>query len=470
MWQAKKQKQLGNIKSNMATFFTHINLDPALADGIQFLDFKGLLLLGLFSSNAAGQPAPSVGENDSEEDELPERFRSKKKPTICVESKSAVKDKGHCNRFTSGEATIIVSDTKNDSTIGAEVDTLTKQTERLCLRDTPQPSIPETNMGAESSLVLPCSPAVRPPLSEAEKTKIMQKQNEFDLEYELTCGLAESTRERLTAEVDGMDTAAALEHVRQRRSSMKAAAQKDEEDHFGLALAEPICHGAHHSFDGILHVLKAKTSKNKGEEEWKNLLRDRLENDYHGFQHAFKTAHDLMNAGLLPEVSRELNPKNKKSLLIHRVRAVCDDLVRPYLNVPGTQNHLMTDAEFETEVYQLKNFMSGGSEFACSVCGEMTCSGFFFVPATMMWHPIGINGGRNVTPFNSKELGKTQFIVCGNSCDEFLHQKPWCHTCGVTEIKWSEETYVDPSFVNNIPSMKKVFRSIREVRQSIRRC
>ena len=78
VWQAKKQKQLGNIKSNMATFFTHINLDPALADGIQFLDFKGLLLLGLFSSNAAGQPAPSVGENDSEEDELPERFRSKK--------------------------------------------------------------------------------------------------------------------------------------------------------------------------------------------------------------------------------------------------------------------------------------------------------------------------------------------------------------------------------------------------------
>ena len=84
---------------------------------------------------------------------------------------------------------------------------------------------------------------------------------------------------------------------------MKAAAQKDEEDLFGLALADPICHGAHHSFDGILHVPKAKTSKNKGEEEWKNLLRDRLENDYHGFQHAFKTAHDLMNAGLLPDVA-----------------------------------------------------------------------------------------------------------------------------------------------------------------------
>ena len=61
-----------------------------------------------------------------------------------------------------------------------------------------------------------------------------------------------------------------------------------------------------------------------------------------------------MNAGLLPEVSRELNPKNKKSLMIHRVRAVCDDLLRPLMgtgddfNVPD-RNRFMTDEEFEME-------------------------------------------------------------------------------------------------------------------------
>ena len=37
LYQTKKQKQLGNTKSNMATFFTHTNLDPALADGLQYL-------------------------------------------------------------------------------------------------------------------------------------------------------------------------------------------------------------------------------------------------------------------------------------------------------------------------------------------------------------------------------------------------------------------------------------------------
>ena len=34
----------------MATFFTHTNLDPALADGLEYLDFKGVLLLGLLST------------------------------------------------------------------------------------------------------------------------------------------------------------------------------------------------------------------------------------------------------------------------------------------------------------------------------------------------------------------------------------------------------------------------------------
>ena len=130
---------------------------------------------------------------------------------------------------------------------------------------------------------------------------------------------------------------------------------------------------------------------------------------FQGFQHAVHTAHKMMNDGLLPKVSRELNPKSKRPLMIHRVRAVCDDLLRPFNNPdddfvpPKLRNRLMTDEELEKEVYGLKIFLSGGSEYACSVCGDMTKSAWFFVPSTKMWHPIGIRGGKNVTAFNMSQ-------------------------------------------------------------------
>lgn len=247
---------------------------------------------------------------------------------------------------------------------------------------------------------------------------------------------------------------------------MKVAAENDENNHFGLVIAEPFCHGAHHSFDGVLHMLKAKTSKTQGEAEWKAILQERLKNDFHGFQHAVKTAHELMNSGFLPVVSRELNPKNKKSLMIHRVRSVCNDLIQPLLDkddfdVPD-RTRLMTDAEFEQEVYGLRNVIGGGSEYRCSVCGDVARSSFFFVPATMMWHPVGIKKGGTATAFDPAKLGKSQFIVCGSLCDELLKEKPNCPSCGlVEEIKWNDETYVDPTHLKNIPSMYKFFQALR---------
>ena len=50
MYQGKKHKNLADAKSNLATFFKNIGIDPSLADGLKYLDFKGLLLFGLFSS------------------------------------------------------------------------------------------------------------------------------------------------------------------------------------------------------------------------------------------------------------------------------------------------------------------------------------------------------------------------------------------------------------------------------------
>ena len=184
-----------------------------------------------------------------------------------------------------------------------------------------------------------------------------------------------------------------------------------------------------------------------------------------------KTADELMNAGLLPHVSRELNPKNKKSFMIHRVRAVCDDILRPYVNTDEKfpegfpeRNRLMTDKEFEKEVYGLKNVLSDGSSYACSVCDKMTDAAFFYVPATEMWHPVGIKG-KNVTAFDRSELGKSQFIVCGSECDDLLTKVPNCPSCGRTEIKWSEETRIDPRWLANIPNMKKFFEAFTKFDQ-----
>ena len=72
MYQGKKHKNLADAKSNLATFFKNIGIDPSLADGLQYLDFKGLLLFGLFSS------IEKSTQNDSSlDEEVPEKYRSK---------------------------------------------------------------------------------------------------------------------------------------------------------------------------------------------------------------------------------------------------------------------------------------------------------------------------------------------------------------------------------------------------------
>ena len=74
MYQGKKHKNLGHAKSSMATFFRNVGLDPALADGLQYLDFKGMLLLNLYnmeeeeedSEKAASQASGQRSEKEEE--------------------------------------------------------------------------------------------------------------------------------------------------------------------------------------------------------------------------------------------------------------------------------------------------------------------------------------------------------------------------------------------------------------------
>ena len=372
MYQGKKHKNLADAKSNLATFFKNIGIDPSLADGLQYLDFKGLLLFGLFSS------IEKSTQNDSSlDEEVPEKYRPKDKPTW-EDCKKLIEDVGGVATEQHKEWALATG------VIKAEDFQLTKR-RRISPRSQP---------------------------SDASTLIQDQEYNDDDV---------------------------------------------DDDDIMS------ICHGAYHAFDGVLHMLKAKTSKMQGETEWKTILKERLENDYHGFARAVETASDLMNAGLLPQVSRELNPDNKKSLMIHRVRAVCNEILAPYVNEddPNCQNRFMTDKEFKIEVNQIKARLSGGQKYACSICGEVTETGYFWESATKLWIPISIPL-TNITTFNIKELGKSQFIACGNTCEDILTQRPTCETCGVTEIVKSKDTYIDPRHSSGIPSLKTFFKEFEE--------
>ena len=65
-----------------------------------------------------------------------------------------------------------------------------------------------------------------------------------------------------------------------------------------------------------------------------------------------------------------------------------------------------------------------------------------------------------MTAFDRNELGKSQF--CGSPCDDLLHQKPVHRSCGVTAIKWSDETRIDQTYIVNIPSPGKYFKAFQK--------
>ena len=69
LYQGKKHKNLADAKSNLGTFFKKTGFDPSLADGLQYLDFKGVLLLDLLLERSG-----EVGIRE-EEEEVPARFR-----------------------------------------------------------------------------------------------------------------------------------------------------------------------------------------------------------------------------------------------------------------------------------------------------------------------------------------------------------------------------------------------------------
>ena len=79
VYQTTKSKWLAHAKSNLETFLKNVGFDVSLANGLQYLDFKGVVLLDL-PLERTGE-AGIREEEEEEEEEVPARFRLKEKLT-----------------------------------------------------------------------------------------------------------------------------------------------------------------------------------------------------------------------------------------------------------------------------------------------------------------------------------------------------------------------------------------------------
>ena len=268
------------------------------------------------------------------------------------------------------------------------------------------------------SLFKACVPQCRKPLTDNEKRIIKMKQSLFELEESLS-KVGHETKHRLLTEIENMEIDEASAHVAKERQKMKELTDLDENENF-MTKAERICHYKDAQFSEQISL----TEFHQDEKAWKSVLFTKLETNYNGFLHAFKVAHDLMNAGILSNVSRDLNVKSEKDLMIFRVKEVCNDIIRPYIlptyskmNIPanaGGSNHFITTEEFTEQVEALRDFLGNGEKYKCYVCKKDTNQPFFFFPEEKKWHPI------RDKKFDAKALGQTQFIVCGNVCEDFF--------------------------------------------------
>jgi hypothetical protein len=70
----------------------------------------------------------------------------------------------------------------------------------------------------------------------------------------------------------------------------------------------------------VLFIPKAKASKTRGEQEWVETLTNALEEKGVPaiLENIYDTAIELMDQGALPEVERDPNADNKKSLAVQR--------------------------------------------------------------------------------------------------------------------------------------------------------
>ena len=215
----------------------------------------------------------------------------------------------------------------------------------------------------------------------------------------------------------------------------------------------------HTTFDGVLYILKAKTSKTRGEQEWVETLTNAMEEKKQGshatLEEIYDTASELMDQGALPEVERDPNPDNKRSLAVHRCRGSLDLLEKAISMRAKSTWEAMTNAEFERACRNIATkHGKKGSQSKGPTCTQCTkpayaCTHYLVTGDAWTWKPIS-----ELT----NEKAKHVEIFCSLRCERKWQEVLICPDCNTYDFT---KTTGPPSY----PSPKEMLDMTKQYLQ-----
>ena len=191
----------------------------------------------------------------------------------------------------------------------------------------------------------------------------------------------------------------------------------------------------HTTFDGVLYILKAKTSKTRGEQEWVETLTNAMEEKKQGshatLEEIYDTASELMDQGALPEVDRDPNPDRKRGLAVHRCRESLDLLDKTISMRAKSTWEAMTNAEFERACRNIATkHGKKGSQSEGHTCTQCTkpayaCTHYLVTGDAWTWKPIS-----ELT----NEKAKHVEIFCSLRCERKWQEVLICPDCNTYDF------------------------------------
>ena len=162
------------------------------------------------------------------------------------------------------------------------------------------------------------------------------------------------------------------------------------------------------TFDGNLYILKAKSSKERGEAEWIETLGSAMEEKYGGvtfLEETYDEAIELMDKGALPEVERDPNPNSKRSLVVHRCRKLIDKTQTIHDAYVGK----MTDQEFKRACKIIAGKHGTKDTDKCTQCDKPApATTHYLVISEGIWKPIAEL---------ANEKAKDTALLCSRKCE-----------------------------------------------------
>ena len=207
-------------------------------------------------------------------------------------------------------------------------------------------------------------------------------------------------------------------------------------------------------YDGTLYIRKAKASKEYGEEEWIETLKTAVEEKGAPaiLEEMYDTAIELMDQGALPEVERDPNPDNKKSLAVHRCRKARDFLDKTlsthakYTGAHGAAHtwEALSNKEFKQACHNIarkhgtKESRAKGDK--CTHCEKPAhaCTHYLVLGEEWIWKPIS-----ELVDEKAKDVVK----FCSRRCEQKWQEVLICPDCNTYEytISTGAQSYPSPA-------------------------